>query len=103
VIAAFALAQLGLFSGTAHAHDKTVWHGSDRAWVWGSHDHLDVEDNECDGNLVWAEGYYGEYETFIRVYDLNGCTAGWYHVDGFDFYTFRICEENVGCKAWSAA
>ena len=31
---------------------------SDKAWVDATHDHLDVQDGECDGNDVYGQGYW---------------------------------------------
>lgn len=90
---------LGLNAGVAYAHYVDVNHGSDVAWVDSTHDHLDVQDGECDGNYVYAEGYYGS-SNYVKVYDLNGCSSGWGHGDGINFYVFRVCEEGVGCSVW---
>lgn len=81
-----------------------AWHGSDKAWVDTTHDHLGAQDGECDGNYVYATGlwYDASISTTITVtvWDTNGCSAGWGHGDGIDFYQYRVCEQNVGCSAW---
>ena len=92
----FTAALLVTNSGTAHAHYMQSTHGSDVAWVDSTHDHLDVQDNECDGNYVYADGWSSQ--GFIRVWDSNGCSAGWGHGDGLNFYAFRICEQNITCS-----
>jgi hypothetical protein len=97
-IGVLSTAFLGLTAGTAYGHQVAVYHGSDVAWVDATHDHLDVDDRECDGNYVYAQGY--DALGFIQVTDTNGCSSGWGHGDGLNFYLFRICEQNVGCSAW---
>ena len=97
-VSALATAAFAFTAGTAAAHFTEAFHGSDRAWVDSTHDHLDVSDNECDGNSVYAEGY--DDLGFLRVFDPNGCNSGYGHGDGLNFYQYRVCEQNVGCSAW---
>jgi hypothetical protein len=97
-IAVLTVALLGWNAGHVYAHYTEVFHGSDKAWVDSTHDHLDVQDNECDGNYVQAAGY--STTGFTIVTDDNGCTTGWGHGDGLDFTIYHICEVNVGCGGW---
>ena len=97
MIVVFTAALLGASAGSVLAHYMQATHGSDIAWVDSTHDHLDAQDNECDGNYVYADGWSDQ--GFIRVWDSNGCSAGWGHGDGIDFYAFKVCEQNVGCSS----
>ena len=97
---------LGLGTATVSAHYMEVLHGSDRAWVDSTHDHLNVEDRECDGNAVYGQGYWWDStigsSRLVTVQDSNGCASGWGHGDGVNFYQFRICEASAGCSAWTS-
>lgn len=101
-VVAFAVATLlATMLGTAGADYSAQYHGSDKAWVTDTHDHLNVEDRECDGNGVYAEGYHvGGGSNYVKVWDTNGCSKGWGHGDGIDFYKYRLCENRVGCNGW---
>ena len=101
IVAVLAAALFGLLAATAAAHYTEVYHGTDKAWVDSSHDHLDVQDNECDGHNVFAEGY--DSSGYHSIVDGNGCNAGYGHLDGINFTQYRICEglsRQYGCSAW---
>jgi len=71
---------------------------------WNHHG-LIAFDNECDGNYVKAQGYYmsGGIPYFLEVTDSNGCASGGSIVTApLPFYSFRVCEINVGCSAWKS-
>ena len=104
LVALFTLALLAVNASIANAHYTEAWHGTDKAWVDSTHDHLDVQDGECDGNNVYATGLWWNPSLSttitVTVWDSNGCSSGWGHGDGLDFYQYRVCEQNVGCSAW---
>lgn len=99
------VALLALSCTGVAAHDTVAWHGSDKAWVDSTHDHLDVQDGECDGNDVYAQGYWWDATIssarLVTVWDTNGCSSGYGHGDGIDFYQYRVCEQGVGCSGWT--
>jgi hypothetical protein len=37
----------------------------------------------------------------VTVWDTNGCSSGYGHGDGIDFYQYRVCEQAVGCSGWT--
>lgn len=105
LIAVFAAALLAWSPGVSYAHEVWVNHGSDEAVVSSNHYGLIAFDNECDGNYVKAQGYYmaGGIPYFLEITDANGCTSGGSIVSApYPFYSFRVCEINVGCSAWKS-
>jgi len=101
LIVAGGVASLGLVTvgaGPASAHYSTLYHGSDVAWVGTYHDYLRVQDRECDGNTVYAQGYDRSGYRIVR--DPDGCAAGYGTITGSGFYQYRICESNVSCTSW---
>ncbi len=92
------VALLTVMVGPAAAHDIYGTHRNNIGWIGSGHDHLNVEDVDCNGNAAYAEGY-GQHG-FTRVWDSNGCAQGHGHGDGVNFYMFRVCENRVGCGSW---
>lgn len=98
LVGVLAAVAFGLTAGIAMAHYTQISTGNSRAWVDSTHDHLNVSDGDCDGNRVYAEGY--DQNGFHRIFDPNGCTAGYGHEDGINFYQYRLCVEFVACSLW---
>jgi hypothetical protein len=98
-VGAFVTVLVGWMTTPAAAHTLYAYHintNSDRAW--SDHSHLRVEDRECDGNGVYAEGY--DIGGYLSVSDANGCESGYSHADGTGIYQFRVCERTKGCSDW---
>ncbi len=91
-----AVGALGIAT-TATGHYTQAVHGNDLAWVDYTHDHLDVEDNECDGNRVYARGNDASGARGPK-YDPDGCGGSWGHLDGVNFTSYEVCEEGVSCS-----
>ena len=107
LIAVFTVALLAFNTTAVFAHYTEAWHGSDKAFIFASHDELNVQDGECDGNYVYAQGYWWNptisSNILVTVWDTNGCSFGFEWARGTDFHTYRVCEQNVGCSAWRGA
>lgn len=96
VVVVVAFVACTMVTAVALAHYTEIVQGHDKAWVSSSHDHLNILDNECDGNYTWAEGWDNSQYGFHRVRDGDGCAGGGRHADGYNFYSYRICEDVTG-------
>lgn len=89
---------LGVTQSPAQAHWVQAFHGSDTATVVDGHRGIYADDNECDGNGVYAYAHLTN-GSYVTVSDPDGCSSqvGYlYAPTTVDW--FYVCEKNVGCS-----
>lgn len=98
---AFAVAlTAALMTGSpAHAHEVYLTHGNDYGWLTWNHGDTYACDVENDGNRVRFQIRHTNYTIENGSWDYygGGCTR-FGIMYGMDV---RLCEENVGCTAWT--
>ena len=100
VVVTSVVALMTVQSAPALAHYTSIYHGSDNAWVYDGHVRLGVQDNECDGNRVYAQMYLSNGDLWT-LYDDNGCSQGAAFITfSITISRYRVCEASVGCSAW---
>ena len=87
-----------IVAATASAHYTDIFQQGDKAWVDDTHDHANVRDNTCDQNPVYVRARDGSGAR--DKYDPDGCGGFDGHLDGINFYDYRLCEVGVSCTAF---
>ena len=103
VVCAGAALLLTTMAGTATAHARYIYHGADNVGINPSHNYIAVADRECDGNNVYAEVYYIKYNQnrYAKLWAAGCGSSKTLLLTLGQAYTFRVCENGVGCSSWS--
>jgi hypothetical protein len=91
----------------ASAHDIHLFHGEDFGLI-DDHEAAEVDDRECDGNIVVVEYYYTTIggQVYGEVADTNGCDNGGARrsTRPQKIARARVCERGpgptAGCTGW---
>lgn len=101
-----ATATIVVASGSpAQAHQYTMNHGSDYAWVTVDHRSVYVCDNEADNHGVWVDYATRAGHSYVaRDPDGQGGSCGHqFPPDGSTIVRARICEATVSCTPFGSA